>query len=268
MTIVTLIPAFSTHYNGVIAASLFFPMTFSSIALLLLGRFLVRLLFYLVVQIEMIKLSYQAQTQAQRQQRVIRERGIKNGELHVNDWKGMLDSNKEKRKQLKDKMSMIAFHRPFRKLSLQAVRLSLSLCILYAHCWSRTMSLFKVSSDDGAGALCRAVFTPFATNHDLDGIIGNGAHGNSIWIIWLSIIVIMILSFAQDEWNGLHSKVGNKGNVKQGDGEKVNDDAFFDDSDHEYSTETGESMLSKNLKENNEDQPKDTLEMVSLPFIL
>jgi hypothetical protein len=50
VTLVTLIPAFSAHYNGVIAASLFFPMTFSSIAALLMGRFCIRLIFYVLIR--------------------------------------------------------------------------------------------------------------------------------------------------------------------------------------------------------------------------
>lgn len=169
-------------------------------------------------------------------------------------------NEKKKRKRRLQKITMTAFHRPFRKLAIHAVQLSLAICVLYAHCWSRTLSLFKVSPDDGAGALCRIVFTPFNRGGSDDHPIG--AHENSIWTIWLSAICIMILSFAQDEWNGLHCKVTCHGN-----GYEI--DAVVESSDDEDNSISDLSALSKRSSDDDKEHPQDTLEMVrfSIPLL-
>ena len=150
---------------------------------------------------------------------------------------------------------MTAFHRPFRKLSIHAVQLSLGICALYAHCWSRTLSLFKVSPDDGAGALCRIVFTPFNRGWGDDNT--TGAHENSIWTIWLTAICIMIFSFAQDEWNGLHCRVTCHDNGYE-------TDAVVESSDDEDDSTADLSAFSKPSSDDDKEFPQDTLEMVSI----
>lgn len=253
VTLVTLIPEFSTHYNGVIATSLFFPMTFSSIALLLLGRLLVRLVLYVLIKCGVIKFTNQQQNM---------ERKYKDEQY---DLRRILDFNekKMKRRRLKE-ISLLAFHRPFRKVAMHAVRLSLTLCVLYAHCWSRTMSLFKVSSDDEAGALCKIVFSVFAEHSEQDNDKMTGAHANSIWMIWLSAISIMVLSFAQDEWNGLRCNVS--------DGDKTTyfgrtDKALGKENSNVVNEKNTETMLfPKDFVEDCEEHPKETLEMVSVAY--
>ena len=102
---------------------------------------------------------------------------------------------------------MIPFHRPFRKLAKSAAIVSVGLSFLHAHCWSRTLSIFKVKKEDNAGAICRAIFSPFVsgTNDHNDYL---GADEYCIWIIWGIAMLIMIGVFFQDEKNGLHCRDG------------------------------------------------------------
>lgn len=148
----------------------------------------------------------QHEHQQQNQTQYVSNPRYKEGGRGKFDLRKTLELNEKKRRSRRlRKITMTAFHRPFRKLARNAIQLSAALCILYAHCWSRTLSLFKVSPDDGAGALCRVAFTPFAWHNE--GRDHLGAHNSSIWLIWLIAIIVMILVFAQDEWNGLHCRV-------------------------------------------------------------
>mmetsp|Transcript_9815 Transcript_9815/g.10864 ORF Transcript_9815/g.10864 Transcript_9815/m.10864 type:complete len:1205 (-) Transcript_9815:65-3679(-) len=255
VTVVTLIPAFSIHYNGVIAASLFFPMTFVSIAALLIGRFMIRLIFYLLIRCGIIG----------------HQKNGKNQNTKIN--KNKIVINKNRTFKASSYPIMVAFHRPFRKLSKNAALLSGILCLLYAHCWSRTLSVFKVSANDGAGAICRATFTPFVRgDNDV------GAKEGCIWYFWAVVIFIMTISFAQDEWNGLHvrsdSKSSDKVKIWRGktnDGEaegeyeeydSTDDDSIDDSSHHDVDRKGIPSFSSFLPKTSITDGPKDTQEMV------
>lgn len=248
VTVVTLIPAFSTHYNGVIAASLFFPMTFSSIAVLLIGRFLIRVEFYVLLRFGILNFM--------------------NADKLVKNKKGGLkNSNNDVLKLHKLKRpKMVAFHRPFRKLAKSAVIVSGILCLLYAHCWSRTLTLFKTSSEEGAGAVCRVVFAPFSRQDEA------GAGESSIWYLWSGAMLLMIISFAQDEWNGLHYQQNTNEDKHRAESWQSLHDSDEEDNDDESSIEEyngdgvvkgGIKVWSKYLSESKIEQPKDTLEMVS-----
>ncbi len=163
--------------------------------------------------------------------------------------------------------AMVAFHRPFRTLTKNASIIAFTLSILYAHCWSRTLSVFKVSVDDGAGAVCRAVFTPFVGEND------DGAKENSIWYLWAGAIFIMIISFAQDEYTGLHHRNNEKNSAEveslDGDYDTVSigkdDESSLEDSNDEDSVfgKPGMNPISTFLSNTTKERPKDTLEMVS-----
>jgi hypothetical protein len=73
----TVAPHFFSQYNGTIAAALFFPMTFTSYAVMLIGRFIIRLTFYVTLKSKLVK---------------------------RNNGSGR-------------KLTMVAFHRPFRRLA-------------------------------------------------------------------------------------------------------------------------------------------------------
>lgn len=105
---------------------------------------------------------------------------------------------------------MIPFYKPFRKMAKSSAFLSIAISILYAHCWSRTLELFRIRKEDKAGAICRVFFTPFSRNNN------GGADEISIWIIWAFFILILVGSFAQDEVNGLHCQAENTGFVTRG----------------------------------------------------
>lgn len=118
------------------------------------------------------------------------------------------EGDKENKKKKIPKM--IPFYKPFRKMVKSSVLLSIAISILYAHCWSRTLELFRIRKQDKAGAICRVLFAPFTRNNNL------GADEISIWIIWAFFILILIGSFAQDEVNGLHCQTENTGFVTRG----------------------------------------------------
>lgn len=62
---------------------------------------------------------------------------------------------------------MIPFHRPFRKFIKSAVIHSALLSLLYVHCWSSSMSSFKLHTYDDAGVICRVAFSAFKSEHKI-----------------------------------------------------------------------------------------------------
>ena len=199
------------------------------------------------------------------------------GTTKISNRKHNNNNNLRKRKNRVLKPKMISFHRPFHKLAKNATILSGVLCLLYAYCWSRTLSIFKTTKDNGAGLVCRAVFTLFVPDHDDIG----GAKEGTIWYIWLSMIFIMILSFAQDEWNGLHYSLSNDelGQSLYEDGEgKDDEDEKGEKDEKELLVGGGDSRegyfrnvinsLSRYLTDSTKEGPTDTLDMVSLCFFL
>ena len=110
-------------------------------------------------------------------------------------------------------LKLVAFQRPFRKLIKISAGISAIVCFLYAHCWSSKLSAFKVVRSEGAGAVCRAVFSPLAFGGlskqnimgGLDyGQADRGADEMCIWFVWATCCLSNIIIFAQDEFAGKH----------------------------------------------------------------
>lgn len=134
--------------------------------------------------------------------------------------------------------------------------MSAGLSLLYAHCWSRSLSLFLIRQEDGAGPLCSAVFYGFQNQE------GSGAEERSIWILWIVIMVITLIIFAQDEFSGLHTKEESVEHSILFQGPLLKrkhsvTDEFLDYSSDDSSS-SGENILSHTVLE----EPKDTLDMV------
>lgn len=273
-TTLTVLPHFSSHYNGVIAAALFFPMMFSSVATLLTGRFIVRLLYFTIKSGTCL---FQPTTQQQAIDGNTSERtstntcsrggGDKYGKMNV--WE-IIKSRKQKRRKAEALPKMIPFHRPFRKLAKSAATISAIFSLLHAHCWSRTLSVFKTHKDDGAGAVCRVIFSPFVPEN------GIGADEGCVWILWAICMGAMILFFAQDEFNGFHYRpIPEDTKLTRSMSNSASDDA--DDSDEcsdplDYSSDDSDpdpKVIMKDLRKrgifsprNKVEAPKDTLPMV------
>ena len=113
--------------------------------------------------------------------------------------------------QSKQFPALFAFHRPFRRLFQCALLVSAALCILYAHCWSRSLSAFKVSSEEGASMVCRGVFLPMII---LFGTSSDGSCHSSescaderfIWNLWVCAIMGHLFYYAMHEFTGKHHK--------------------------------------------------------------
>jgi hypothetical protein len=194
------------------AAALFFYMVFASICTLLLGRLLIRGAYYIClfwrfgggkhgnsltsrlksIIILASKIVWPGQS-IQQQQVKSSSNGIKvKGRFPV----------------------LIAFQRPFRRVFKSALFLSAVLCFLYSHCWSRPLSAFDVSKEEG-GIVCRGVFLPMLlfgfskvhttglanchTNHSC-------ADERSIWILWAAAILFHLLAYFMHEFAGKHHK--------------------------------------------------------------
>ena len=218
-------------------------MTFLSIATLLFGRFSVRATFYFLIQ-----------------------SGIYSDERKVST-----DSSDEYRtsgRRIKRKVpKMVAFHRPFRKLATSCSILSFVLSLLHAHCWSQSLSLFKISKGQGAGAMCRAVFSPLASSV-------NGADERTIWLLWGSAMVVMIVTYAQDEISGIHCHSDSKFSFRSRKLKKASEDgvpANILDGDIDYSSDEMDEVADSPSSPNNsfitrmhriDEVPQDTLPMV------
>lgn len=200
----SILPHFSSHYNEIIAAALFFPMMFATIAAQCIGRFLVRTVYY-------CRAASAVLTKAASNSRIETLHAF--GNRSRCSPRDMPESPYTETSQLESAPvpQLVAFHRPFRRLVRSSALLSALICFLYAHCWSQTMSAFKVSRSDGAGAVCRAIFSPMAfggmaKSLDLEcGSQKNGASEASIWLIWAAAVLIIVGGFAQDEYAGKHS---------------------------------------------------------------
>ncbi len=251
-----MLPHFSSHYNGVIAAALFFPMMFSSIAVLLAGRFLVRLVYFTV------KSSlYLFQPAQKLTGNNIEEE--KYGKMSV--WE--IIKSRQQKKQSKKVPQMVPFHRPFRKLTKSAIVVSAIFSLLHAHCWSRTLAVLKIHKEDDAGAVCRIMFSPFVVGN------GVGAHESCVWTLWAICMCVMIIFFAQDEFNGLHcryhpqdTEMAKSTNDTSIDADECPDPLDYSSDD----TDPDPKVVTKDLRKRgifshrgNVEVPKDTLPMVA-----
>ena len=95
---------------------------------------------------------------------------------------------------------LIRFHRPFRKLVKSSAIISTLLSFLYAHCWSQTLSVFTIDERDGAGFICRAIFSPLQGKEDDI----RGTDENTIWLLWVSAVLVVLIKFIIDEFSGVH----------------------------------------------------------------
>ena len=114
---------------------------------------------------------------------------------------------------------LIAFQRPFRRIFKSSVVLSAVLCFIYSHCWSRTLSAFDVSREDG-GVVCRGIFLPMLlfesspSVHQMSGrLLSTNCHSDhtcadqrSIWILWLAAIIGHLWAYTAHEFAGKHHK--------------------------------------------------------------
>jgi len=196
------------------AAAVFFPMLFASIAATMAGRLIVRMIYYATTTTRMVEkagieawkstssLAYQQHSQQQRQQ--VNSGNNASEKPEGSPTVAFRDSIHSKLPQL----NLVAFQRPFRKLVKGSAFVSGALCFLYAHCWSSNLSAFKVDRADGAGAICRAVFSPLAFG-GLSTV--RGAEEMTIWYVWATCIVAIVISYAQDEFAGKHCINGDDG---------------------------------------------------------
>lgn len=106
---------------------------------------------------------------------------------------------------------LMAFHRPFRRVFKSSLLISGSLCLVYAHCWSRSLSSFKASHEFGATMACRgifgsltAIFPSFINNDESCNVSQSCAHESLIWLLWAGPILSHLFYFALHEFSGKH----------------------------------------------------------------
>ena len=174
VTMLTIIPHVSTHYNVITATALFFYMGFISVSALLAGRFIIRCCYYAFL---------------------LWKRGmITRAAITSNSTKGL--------------PTLVRWHRPFRRICKSSLMLSAILCSFYAHCWSRSLSGFKVSRTDGASFVCQGIFLPliwlgFSSQQQEQHTC---AEEFSIWILWAAGILGHLFYYLIHEFSGLHHK--------------------------------------------------------------
>ena len=238
----------------IIATALFFYMTFVSLTALLIGRFVIRCMYYLWLflnlggghvavfgsllskdvlrstEVNVVNSKLRADTFLSKLRESIKNEGATEKVWEVKDEKQTTSNSAispgaavaetpnhcdslpyPHRKKIP---SLIAFQRPFRRVLKCAILLSATLCLLYAHCWSRSLSAFKVSREEGASFVCQGVFLPLV-------ILGsssispddNNCHANhscvnekSIWIFWAVAIMGHLFYYSMHEFSGKHHK--------------------------------------------------------------
>lgn len=174
VTMLTIIPHVSTHYNVITATALFFYMGFISVSALLAGRFIIRCCYYAFLL-----------------------------------WKrGMITRAAITSDSTKGLPTLVRWHRPFRRICKSSLMLSAILCSFYAHCWSRSLSGFKVSRTDGASFVCQGIFLPliwlgFSSQQQEQHTC---AEEFSIWVLWAAGILGHLFYYLIHEFSGLHHK--------------------------------------------------------------
>lgn len=180
VTTLTIIPHVSTQYNVITAAALFFYMGFTSLCSLLAGRFIIRCAYYiwLLWKRGMIRAAF------------------------ISSSTTTLDSTKML-------PVLVHWHRPFRRVCKSSWVISAVLCSFYTHCWSRSLTAFKVSRADGASFVCQGIFTPLvwlgftSNNYDREHTC---ADEFSIWVLWALSIIGHLFYYFINEFNGYHHK--------------------------------------------------------------
>ena len=220
-TLLTALPRFSSNYNIIIATALFFYMFFLSTCSLLLGRLVIRASYY-VWQFWKLRGEYlrggsvSALIAAFR----LRFRTKEDGEIESKPLTRESRSfsflameavkNEPRKKRLPE---LVKFQRPFRRLTRSALLLSASLCVVYSHCWSRTLSAFDTSS--GGGLVCQGIFLPLQiTSLLVDQTSpltaceqeGTCAAEQLIWVLWALGISSHLFYYLMNEFAGKHHK--------------------------------------------------------------
>ena len=255
----TIFPHIGGEGNAIATAALFFPMFFATLSAILIGRFAVRTLYYFSMTT-----------------RIVEKAGVeawKNKIRHSPDSGStsktdMPSTNGGFRETIHSKMpqlKLVAFQRPFRKLVKISAGVSAVLCFLYAHCWSSKLSAFKVARSDGAGAMCRAIFSPLAfgglSKENMMSGLDDGADEMCLWFVWATCCLANIIIFAQDEFAGKHRITDDETEVG---------DEVVDEDSAEDKIQTPSSPRAGRLKTRlpfintsmDTDGPQDTLPMV------
>ncbi|KAL7538174.1 hypothetical protein ACHAXR_008335 [Thalassiosira sp. AJA248-18] len=220
VTTLTVLPQFSTNYNIVIAAALFFYMVFVSIIALLLGRFLIRGAYYIWLFWKMGSSSGNALE--------TRIKGCISILSRSRFWSKQNTGQKVTANDNKDRDAfgesaephrnpfpvLIAFQRPFRRVFKSAIFLSAALCFLYSHCWSRSLSAFNVSRD--SPLVCKGIFVPMLlfSSSTVQTTGTSSCHADqtcaaderSIWILWAAMIIGHLFYYTIHEFAGKHHK--------------------------------------------------------------
>jgi len=279
VTTLTVLPQFATNYNIITSTALFFYMVFVSVCGLLMGRFFIRGAYYIWLFWKIGSSNSNAL-----------ESGIKRVVAAVSGFvlsKNMGHDRQQVTANGKDKISfavetqlqrkfpvLIAFQRPFRRVTKSAVFLSAIICLIYSRCWSRTLSAFDVSREEGR-IVCRAVFLPIllfssSVNQTTET---NSCHGNyscaderSIWILWVALLFPILWAYSMNEFTGKHHKDYRIGSQKKQrsmskqltETEIVNSSSSLDMDDH-----GGDSDVEEEAENNKNKHQNNTLRSVS-----
>jgi len=199
VTTLTVLPHVSTHYNVIIAMALFFYMTTVSICALLMGRLMIRCGYYLWL------LWYFGENGTFAiYQKISKVLGFSSSFRKSSRLEIFFQKNNAY-------PDLFAFHRPFRRVFKCAITVAASLCILYAHCWSRSLSAFKTSSEDGASVICKGIFLPLLF------LFGSSKNENCrdnvscadeafIWKLWGGTVFGHLFYYAIHEFTGKHHR--------------------------------------------------------------
>ncbi|KAL7520746.1 hypothetical protein ACHAWX_005456 [Stephanocyclus meneghinianus] len=211
VTTLTIVPHVSTNYNVIIATALFFYMSFVSISALLLGRLAIRCAYYAWLfamrggHISPPKLYWKSTRQTKSDPDLTGTAPARRSNSAVLTMAALQKSETFPK--------LMAFHRPFRRVFKSSLLVSASLCLLYAHCWSRSLSAFKASRDVGATVVCRSifgslifVFPSISYHHDSCSSSQSCAHENLIWLLWAGPILSHLFYFTMNEFSGKHHK--------------------------------------------------------------
>jgi hypothetical protein len=107
--------------------------------------------------------------------------------------------------------TLVAFHRPFRRVFRSSLMISASLCLIYAHCWSRSLSAFKASQEASGTVVCRGIFGPLIWLFPSFTNAGKSCNNNRscaneslIWLLWAGPILSHLFYFTMNEFSGKH----------------------------------------------------------------
>ena len=208
-TLLTALPRFSSNYNIIIATALFFYMFFLSTCSLLLGRFVIRALYYVWQfwklsggSVSALVAAFKLRTEDDDGMKPLTRESRSYSFLAIEAIK-----NEPRRKKMPE---LVKFQRPFRRLTRSALVLSASLCVVYSHCWSRHMSAF-----DTSGLVCQGIFLPLQITsllvdqtsfHATCEQEGTCASEHLIWVLWAVGISSHLFYYLMNEFAGKHHK--------------------------------------------------------------